>query len=225
MSKCKKQIRPAVNGASRGFCAKQKGHKSLCGNSTCVNCGIHLTKNNRNHNKNWLHICSDCFRIRYRKYNRTQRDRLGSKPQNCGTANTSHTFSCGCSGVLPDIGKSNAFAVRASKTKSQWSCRIAKVLAASQFAAARKNHVPINLKTPHHIIRDMMDNPCVHCREPINWKILGMGKTPHLDHDHDTGEINGFSHSKCNPHAMRHEIERLKEEIKKLKQKLGVFNE
>jgi len=43
-----------------------------------------------------------------------------------------------------------------------------------------------------------------------------MGKTPHLHHDHETGEIFGFTHPVCNPHALQDEIDELRKQVKHL---------
>jgi hypothetical protein len=56
----------------------------------------------------------------------------------------------------------------------------------------------------------MMEEPnCERCGEALKWE-FGVGKTPHLHHNHETGEIYGFTHPVCNPQAMEQEIERLR---------------
>jgi hypothetical protein len=63
----------------------------------------------------------------------------------------------------------------------------------------------------------MMAEPnCERCGEPLVWE-FGLGKTPHLHHNHETGEPIGFTHPVCNPRAMEDEIDRLKAVVKKLK--------
>jgi hypothetical protein len=63
----------------------------------------------------------------------------------------------------------------------------------------------------------MMAEPnCERCGEPLVWE-FGLGKTPHLHHNRETGEPIGFTHPVCNPRAMEDEIDRLKAVVKKLK--------
>jgi len=68
----------------------------------------------------------------------------------------------------------------------------------------------------------MMRHDCVLCGEPLKWE-FGLGKTPHLHHHHDTGEIIGFAHTVCNPNAEVKEIFRLKEEVKKLQEQIQLL--
>jgi hypothetical protein len=70
------------------------------------------------------------------------------------------------------------------------------------------------METPHSVIRAMMEEPnCVLCSLPLTWE-FGMGKTPHLHHNHVTGEIYGFTHARCNAHDLMREIDRLRDQIK-----------
>jgi hypothetical protein len=57
---------------------------------------------------------------------------------------------------------------------------------------------------------------CWRCRQPLEW-VFGRGKTPHLHHDHETGEVHGFTHPSCNPKALLHEIDDLRKELAILK--------
>jgi hypothetical protein len=76
----------------------------------------------------------------------------------------------------------------------------------------------MDANTPHSFIHTMMQRDiCVICGEPLEWK-LGQITTPHLHHDHLTGQIYGFAHAKCNPGAEAKEIFRLTAEIEKLQQ-------
>ena len=59
----------------------------------------------------------------------------------------------------------------------------------------------------------MEEKLCWRCRKPMHWENLGKGKTPHLHHNHETGEIYGFTHSRCNPSALEEEIRELRKEI------------
>jgi hypothetical protein len=69
--------------------------------------------------------------------------------------------------------------------------------------------------TPHAEIRKLMEEPnCERCGEPLSWE-FGAGKTPHLHHNHITGEIYGFTHPVCNAEALEKEIDRLRELLKR----------
>jgi hypothetical protein len=98
-----------------------------------------------------------------------------------------------------------------------WACRILVILIKSKNEAKKRGYKPINPNTPHNTIRQMMEEPCVHCGDPLNWAELGRGKTPHLDHDHETGAVNGFSHHVCNPRALKNEIDKLRADYAALK--------
>jgi hypothetical protein len=56
---------------------------------------------------------------------------------------------------------------------------------------------------------------CWRCKQPLEWAFT-VGKTPHLHHNHKTGEIYGFTHPRCNPNALEHEIDELKQRIAEL---------
>lgn len=75
-------------------------------------------------------------------------------------------------------------------------------------------------KIPHSEIRSMMDKPCVYCGAVFDWYNLGTGKTPHCDHDHETGEIYGFACPNCNLRAVKNTADKLRKELMELKKKL-----
>ena len=96
-------------------------------------------------------------------------------------------------------------------------CRVAKIFATNFQDSVKGGFVAINQNTPHSTIRKMMEEKfCWRCGEPLKWE-FGLGKTPHLHHSHKTGEPLGFTHSRCNPNAMEHEIDSLKAEITRLR--------
>jgi len=119
---------------------------------------------------------------------------------------------------MPQRGESNQFAKWHATTGAV--CRIAGILSKSQTNAKAEDFMPINQNTPHSLIRQMMEaKNCILCGEPLKWE-FGPGKTPHLHHDHVTGEIYGFAHAKCNPRAEAKEMFRLRAEVKKLHQEV-----
>lgn len=184
----------AKNGADRGFCDSPKGHRSRHGNSTCPECGKALKER---------HNCRDCARGR-------ERERFGQSPKNIQHPGEWHKFPCGCEGYLPlDKNQGNKF-VHAVKDNG-WGCRITYILMSSRLNAKQSGgYAFIPSDTPHSVIRKMMEDPnCERCGQSLKWE-FGRGKTPHLHHDHDTGEIYGFTHSVCNPRAEAKEIDRLK---------------
>lgn len=152
--------------------------------------------------------CRSCARNRYRIEN-------GGKPKNYQSPGKYHKFPCGCSGILPkEKRKSNIFAVWNS---GNWACRILMCINQSRGDAKVGKHQPINPDILHSAIRKMMRCAfCWRCHKPMKWK-LQAGKTPHLHHDHTTGEVYGFTHPHCNPRALENEIDELKKEIMKLK--------
>ena len=122
-----------------------------------------------------------------------------------------HMFPCGCSGILSD--KSNKFTVVVSGRNK---CRVARILGTSQRVAKRDGCAPINIKTPHSVIRELMEvKLCWLCKQPMDW-VFGKKTTPHLHHDHKTGEIYGFTHPRCNSEALEREIDELRKRIKEL---------
>ncbi|MFZ0885778.1 MAG: hypothetical protein WAN14_20415 [Candidatus Acidiferrales bacterium] len=213
ISLCGKPMPKAKNGADRGFCTRFYPHTSSHGNNTCCRCGVQINAKNSSpgvakHRSGWCRICT-------RDY---QRNVVGKKPMNWQKPQSSHTFPCGCSGILPKRGSSNKFAIYANSA-SVFACRLNRILFSSQDTARNGKYKPIPKSTPHSVIRKMMDNPnCVRCHRPLSWDVLGLGKTPHLHHNHNTGEIYGFTHVECNPQALEQEINRLKNYIR---QKMG----
>ena len=152
--------------------------------------------------------CTACER-NYRKTKYKQPDRVYQE------LGRHHVFPCGCSGTLPLTRTSpNMFALMGGIS---FVCRVSHIIQSSQDTAKRNGYVPIPKSTPHQVIRDLMEKPdCVCCGTPLNW-VFGQRTTPHLHHHHETGEIFGFSHPRCNSRALELEIERLRAEIKKLK--------
>jgi hypothetical protein len=144
-------------------------------------------------------------------------------PLNWQVAGKEHTFPCGCSGTLPgNKTESNKFAVSKNigDGVNGWYCRVLKIVGSIRVSATLKGYKPIDMATPHSLIRQMMQRKdCVLCGELLEWK-FGPGKTPHLHHNHNTGEIYGFSHPRCNPNALENHIWKLEAEVKQLKQEL-----
>jgi len=133
--------------------------------------------------------------------------RMKRKSINIQRPGRPHVFPCGCSGILP-ISGSNKFACKMRSSSA--TCRVSGILLNSKRAAKVRKHAAINSDTPHSAIRQLMkEELCWRCRKPIQWS-LGRGVTPHLHHNHENGEIYGFTHSRCNPNALEKEIDRLK---------------
>jgi hypothetical protein len=211
---CGKPIKKAKNGADRGTCTYKKGHNGApitCGNGTCYVCGVLLSEDNA-----CLSVvakrsgsCRGCWK-------RIMRLHGSHEPKNIQIPGAVHTFSCGCSEVLPEKrGQSNKFALWSTRG---WACRVTRILDGSVQAARKYGHQPIDPTLSHSVIRKMMEEPnCERCQQPRSWDDLGAGQTPHLHHDHKSGEIFGFTHPHCNPRAMEIEIDRLKTENALLK--------
>lgn len=228
---CGELVRPAKNGASRGVCTRPKGHTGIHGNETCTHCGVQLTPENSppisrkvGEARRRRTTCTKCDTANQRRlYKRKE-----FKPQIPGEF---WTFPCGCSGILPEIGKSNLFAHGHNVYKRKethrdfnYTCRVSQVVAGGNCEARSKGYKPIDPETPHHIIRAMMDEPlCWRCKRPLDWTNFGKGKTPHLHHNHDTGEIYGFTHPHCNPLALEQEIDELKARIHELESQLNLI--
>jgi hypothetical protein len=129
-----------------------------------------------------------------------------------------HKFPCGCSGRFPLKHEANKFA--GITAGQRWRCRVAKIVEQSVHHCRKLGYASIDKNTPHAAIRALMENEnCWRCKKPLVW-VFGLGKTPHLHHNHQTGEIYGFTHPKCNPLALEHEIEELRDEIAALKLQL-----
>lgn len=208
MRKCNKPIGLAKSGVDRGFCSSPAGHRGPHGNKTCPHCGEKLTVDNsspsvrRNSGR-----CTKCSLD-------LQRKRLGQEPARYQVPGQKYTFPCGCSGILPNTGESNMFAMQRSSGNHR--CRVAHIINMSGQKARIGRHAPIPPNTPHSDIRELMLNlKCTMCGEVLDWTNLGLGKTPHLDHSHSTGEILGFTHAKCNPHAL--EV-RVRQEVVRVRQ-------
>jgi hypothetical protein len=218
--RCKKKMPLSKSGNERGFCARRLGHSYRCGNGTCFRCGVKLTKQNACPSvvKMGCGGCRQCAAEMHREHG-------GCNPRNLQVPGNIHTFPCGCSGTLLISRTSDRFACASPGRKSrttQFSCRVAGILSASRRSAKKYGYEPIDPSTPHPVIRQMMEKNCVLCGEPLKWE-FGLGKTPHLHHDHDNGEIFGFAHAKCNPQAGAKEVFRLKLEVKKLQQEVQIL--
>ena len=136
----------------------------------------------------------------------------GVSPRNSQIAGDMHRFPCGCVGILPKSRSNNQFACRSVRG---FMCRVSSILLNSQKSAYRKGYTAMALSTPHNIIRQMMSAPeCVRCQQPISWSLLSKSTTPHLHHNHETGEIYGFTHARCNPLALEQENDRLRAQLK-----------
>lgn len=213
MMLCGRPMPKARNGNGRGVCSLPYNHigSNIAGglnhgNGTCPDCGVKLTLLNAKPSaiSKGSGKCRICLTM-------WTRNRRGGKEKNTQKPGKSHTFPCGCSGTLPMAwGAANEFAIRASSTGS-FGCRVSSILSGSQATAKRDGYTPIPLNTPHTVIRNMMADPnCERCGKPLFWSITLGSRPPHLHHNHETGEIYGFTHPKCNPQALEQEIERLK---------------
>lgn len=177
--------------------------------SACLRCKSKFTELNASlsvlHKK--YGYCRQCIR-----------EKSGANKVNRQVPKSFHRFPCKCSGILPKRGDSNKFAY-SHAVQHVFGCRVTSILSRSQKSANRYGYKPINSDTSHLVIRKMMqENSCVVCHNPLKWA-FGRGKTPHLHHDHETGEIYGFTHANCNPIALQKRIFELEAEVKKLKQK------
>lgn len=125
-----------------------------------------------------------------------------------------HKFVCGCEGLLPNKGESNKLAIF---TATGFVCRVTRILNSSKHNAKRRGYKAISKNIDHLVIREMMkSNRCETCGEPLKWA-FSRGETPHLHHDHKTGEILGFSHSICNLGFVQMRIMALREENETLR--------
>jgi hypothetical protein len=205
----------ATNGADRGTCTIRKGHARHHRNGTCSDCGVPLTGENtspRIHARG-SGTCRKCSNASW-----TRPRAFGFKARNSQKPEEQHTFPvCGCTGILPPTQQSNMFA-KISSHKGH-ACRVACILSQSRIYAARDGYTPIARDTPHSVIRKLMEEPnCWRCNQPLNWDELGNGKTPHLHHNHVTGEIYGFTCPTCNPGAEEAAYDRLYDENIQLKE-------
>jgi hypothetical protein len=198
------------DGADRGLCSRGLYHRGKHSNGTCMRCGVRLASDNTSQSA-LIHprgCCRNCMRAE-----------LGQTPVNTQHAGQFHVFPCGCGGILPKTGSDDKFARRTSG--GTYMCRVSLILTCSWNNSKRDGHIPISPDTPHSIIRRLMEElNCERCGESLIWE-FGSGRTPHLHHNHLTGEIYGFTHPICNPRALEQEIERLRADIKFLR---GVIN-
>lgn len=208
---CGKPMPKATNGNDRGLCNRPPHGRKRCGTSTCYACGILLVGNaSPTAAKRGQGFCRPCNAAKARK-------KFGYQILNRQVPGQHHTFSCGCNGTLPTIkGESNRFVKGGKKSKSGWNCRVAAILISSKILAKKRDYCQMDSSTSHLVIREMMDKPCIYCGTLLDWSEFKVGKTPHLDHDHETGVINGFAHPVCNPRALKDEIDKLRVEIKRL---------
>lgn len=210
MKICGEPMPRAKNGADRGSCTRPYGHGfNQHGSGTCTDCGVVLTT--KNSKASVATKGSGKCRVCLTKW---AQERRGMKPRNYQKPGSTHTFPCGCSGVLPERPEdANKFATRATGTGA-FGCRAASIIYGSQASARRDGNKPIPLDTPHSVIRKLMNEPnCERCGEPLVWNFAPGKKAPHLHHNHDTGEIYGFTHPVCNPRALEREIARLRGQV------------
>lgn len=204
MGSCGKLVKPAKNGKNRGVCCLFAGHRGNHGSVTCASCGIALTSQTATQSRllRGSGKCRKCS-LEY------SREWGGHKPQNRSEPGKYHIFQpCGCSGILPEKGHSNQFAI-SSPSSQKFRCRAGSILAGSIVQAKKNGYVAISRNTTHQDIRILMKNPnCAICGESLEW-IFAAGKTPPLHHNHETGQPLGFSHIGCNVGAESLEIARL----------------
>ena len=104
-----------------------------------------------------------------------------------------YRFACGCTGEMPKRGFANMFAT------TDRHCRVSNILRASRASARMGGYRPIDASVPHWPIRLLMEEPnCWRCGQPLDWSDLRIGYTPHLHHNHLTGDVYGFTHPWCN---------------------------
>src|SRR6266851_7348193 len=219
MKKCGKAVKTAKNGVNRGKCtllARHSGGDHV--NSTCLSCGRRTQRKTDGR-------CRECYNESRRQ---KQHQKHSNKPMNFQMSGSSHTFPrCGCSGILPARRSESNLFTRSVGGRS-WQCRVGMILLNSRRDAVKWAYVPIDINTSHSVIRKLMEiKICWRCKQPLEW-VFGSGKTPHLHHDHKTGEIYGFTHPRCNLQALEHEIGELKvrdhkqeREIVRLRMKLA----
>src|SRR6266849_779974 len=155
MKKCGKPVKAARNGVDRGKCTNLAGHTGVHSSNTCRLCGIVLTAENlypswRGRNGG---SCISCARA-YSDEQWRQKTPLGFLIRTVRIPGEIYTLSCGCSGIWPSLGTSNLFVV--TSRNKRWTCRIAKILNSSKVSAIKHQYVPIDSKTPHSVIRQMM---------------------------------------------------------------------
>ena len=206
MTRCHKPIVAKVS-RRRGWCTRPRNHAGPHHNEKCSHCGL----NPRNENHPYL--CSSC-----QKEKSANRRRLQGKPlarrKNFGQI---YVFPCGCSGTLPNRGESTQFVTWNRFTG--FACRARVIIQSSKGSAKQYGYKHIDAS--HSVIRSLMVNSdCIQCGQPLSWSFQ-MGKTPHLHHNHETGQPIGFAHLRCNVYEMQQEIHRLLEENRQLKSSLA----
>lgn len=206
---CGASMPKAMNGVDRGFCKRKKNHGGKHGSGTCSDCGTKLILKSAGRGV-VLRKSGLCFKCDL-NYNRKRYNR---KPREFQYVGKKHIFPCGCSGLLSDT--SNAFACRTQTGVKSWMCRISSIIGSINKCSKKLKFQGIDSDISHNIIRKMMALPCFYCNGPLNWSDLGANKTPHLDHDHKTGEIRGFAHARCNFHTFKETTDRLKKKLQKL---------
>lgn len=220
---CDEPMPDAKNGASRGFCNKSNGHRRYHrdgshNNGTCRGCGVALVTENAR--PSWVSRKYGLCRVCHRDY---QRQKLGQRPRNLQLHGQAHKFPCGCCDVLPERGCTNKFA-KGGGLGHGHICRVSDLLNSSRQNARVGGYTAIACDTSHVVIRRWMEEPnCWRCQQPLDWNSLGRGKTPHLHHNHITGEIYGFTHSTCNPHAEEEVFDRLYDENRRIRESQTVF--
>jgi hypothetical protein len=214
-----------MNGNDRGTCVHPAGHTGSHSSKRCTACGVMLSRELASTSICAIGsgLCRKCGTIAVRMRN-------GTTAKIFQVPNSTFTFICGCSGVLPDKGVSSEFAIWQKNVPLRgggvWQCRIASIIGHSRDDA-RNGHFPIDPDTPHSVVRRMMGQSCYHCEKPIDWASLGRGKTPHLDHDHliKKNNINGFSHYVCNPQKSKNHAKKLMAVIVKLQAELKLYRQ
>lgn len=209
---CNKALNTLDGSKPRGFCTGLFKHCGPHGNNLCTTCGIQ-TRPSRHA---W---CRDC--------QETDRRNKGVLPPLRQVPGKLWAFSCGCKTILPPRGGQSKFARWDGSPKHNTFahyCRAAMIIRANTKDAARRGYTAVDQNTQHSIIYDLMNEKnCCRCHQPLIWE-FGIAKTPHLHHDHKTGEIFGFTHPKCNPKAMEDEIKELRAEVRELKKLVGELN-
>jgi hypothetical protein len=211
---CGKPMPKAKNGAYRGFCTRsiRGGAHGNHGNGTCPDCGVKIIKETA-YRCGWCRKCKTKYSTEWARIKYNRKVRVSQIP------GTKFVFpKCGCFGILPkQKNEVDKFVSRRCGCERNWCCRVSEIIHGSIGLSKRYGCVSISPNTPHSVIRKLMDESnCERCNQSLKWE-FGMGKTPHLHHNHETGEIYGFTHHRCNPRALEVENERLRKENAKLR--------
>lgn len=103
--------------------------------------------------------------------------------------------SCGssiCGGSLcPETGKSKHFCHHC--TPEGWASHS---LNSHKTVAKKEGYAPPDITVDGLVRLRFITTHCHACQAKLWWK-LGED-SPHLDHNHVTGQVNGFSHRRCN---------------------------